>query len=124
MDPMDDLVQFLRARLDDDAATATAAGGGPWTDEEGFADVDPWFELPTELANHALRHDPTRVLAEVNAKRRMVELHAKGHECSTMDQTGEIDPCTWVPAGETCTTLDLLALPYADHPDYKDAWRP
>jgi hypothetical protein len=23
-----------------------------------------------------------------------------------------------------CDTLKLLALPYADHPDYRDEWRP
>jgi hypothetical protein len=117
---MDDLVQFLRARLDDDAATATAAGGGPWTDEEGFADVDPWFELPAELANHALRHDPARVLAEVDAKRQILDGYAQLH--TSRDRLH--DTALHLQHHVLGSVVRLLALPYADHPDYQDAWRP
>ena len=55
-----------------------------------------------------------RVLAECDAKRRIVGLH---HEILTICQgcANESYPCR---------TLRALALPYADHPDYREEWRP
>ena len=88
---MSDLVEFLRARLDEDEATARAATVGPWTvNDPEFAEairsadgVDVvaggrWGgEAPvfasTEDALHIARHDPARVLAETEAKRRLVD---------------------------------------------------
>lgn len=114
---MRDLVAFLRARLDDDEQAAREAAvwwgdadepgeaphwrpvpcGHIWNDQDGgIAD-----EVADRHAAHIARHDPARVLAEVEAKRRMVDEHGNG----------------------TCRTLRLLALPYADHPDYRPEWR-
>lgn len=67
-------------------------------------------------AEFIARHDPARVLAECEAKRRIVALH------------GEVDPCD-AHDGATfetvdCETLQVLALPYADHPDYRQEWKP
>ncbi|WP_282695483.1 DUF6221 family protein [Streptomyces sp. CC208A] len=118
---MDDLVQFLRARLDEDEQTARAAGGEPWTDEEGFVDADPWFELPNELAAHALRHDPARVLAEVDAKRKLLDRYDRAFE------NRRAHPDDLASAGALLAlhgAVELLALPYVDHPDYCDKWRP
>ena len=50
---------------------------------------------------------PTRWLAECAAKRRIVEWHQPDDVCD-----------------DACHTLRLLALPYADHPDYDESWRP
>jgi hypothetical protein len=59
---------------------------------------------------------PHRILAECEAKRRIVELHRIGYDpCDAHDASFESIPCE---------TLELLALPYADHPDYREAWRP
>jgi hypothetical protein len=60
----------------------------------------------SDLAAHIARHDPARVLAECEAKRRIVEMHAYQEEHFTPDE------------------LRALALPYADHPDYREEWRP
>ncbi|ROQ69188.1 hypothetical protein EDD93_3685 [Streptomyces sp. 840.1] len=145
---MDDLTQFLRARLDEDDAAARAASWDEWdsahwhahhraqydgcwaiidaADDGVITTVDPRASADPGVAAHIARHDPARALSEVEAKRQMVKLHAcaAGHECSTLDRHGEIDHCTWVMDSEACTTLRLLALPYADHPDYRDDWRP
>lgn len=86
------LTEFLTARLDEDEAAARCG----W-DEHG-----PW---PTEA----------RVLAEVEAKRRLVELHApNGRECWWCggDQGGTYP----------CENLRILALPYASHADYRAEW--
>lgn len=51
---------------------------------------------------------PARVLAECEAKRRIVEV---------AERFG-----TWE-GGMADVTLRYLALPYADHPDYRDEWK-
>lgn len=126
------LADFLRARLDEDEAVAREATPGPWrVDNPGFPEaiVDPageaivsgsrWGgEAPVfasgEDAKHIARHDPARVLADVEAKRRIVDLHP--------NMLGWCQGC----ASEAypCRTLTLLALPYADHPDYRQEWKP
>lgn len=80
-------------------------------------------------AAHIARHDPARVLAEVDAKRRLIDLHphsvwptrkGPGHlYCGTChEEDGVIGG-----DGHHCLTLRLLALPYADHADYREEWR-
>lgn len=113
------LTEFLTARLDEDEAVARAAFSD--LDEPGEAWrpsglEDPW---PTQ-ERHVLRHDPARVLAEVKAKRRILELDDEvlRREVRNGDASG---------AGASLMlsiVLRLLALPYADHPDYDEAWRP
>jgi hypothetical protein len=87
------LTEFLLARIAEDERAANA----DWSN---------------------LGYDPARVLAECEAKRRILDLHRSGEVC---------DPCSgWLgtdPAAD-CPTLRLLALPYADHPDYRAAeWK-
>ena len=53
--------------------------------------------------------NPARVLAECEAKRRIVEHCDFDHLARSPG-----DPYV----------LRLLALPYADHPDYREEWRP
>lgn len=127
---MDDLVQFLRDRYDDDEQEASAASPGPWhvdaeADEvlavddivvaEGFALSGRQLRATTR---HIARHDPARVLREVDAKRRAVDhyedvrRHAPGHMAYILAE------------GAVGKQIKLMALPYADHPDYQDDWRP
>jgi len=78
-------------------------------------------EVPTTIAGHIARHDPARVLAECEAKRRIVERHA--------DETPYCSSGAWEDtthaemSGVVCPTLALLASVYADHPDYQELWR-
>jgi hypothetical protein len=67
--------------------------------------------------------DPDRQRAEIDVKRRIVHLHNRAHECSTYDHTGDVDSCTWVLDGYACSTLRLLALPYAGRDDFPDILR-
>lgn len=131
-----DLVDWLRARLDDDEQVARAATPGPWrvnaitrivTDAEvanpEVVAGSRWgcegdvFRTDAD-AVHIARHDPARVLAEVAAKRRILnellpQLRAND-ECVTSQWDADSDT-----AGDL---LRLLALPYADHPDYDPDW--
>ena len=70
-----------------------------------------------ELAAHIARHDPARVLREVEAKRRIL---AAELDCETFHgNCHQRDPEH--PAH--CPTLAALAGAYAGHPDYEEAWK-
>ena len=72
-------------------------------------------EVRTVDAAHIARHDPARVLAEVDAKRRTLNLHPLRSDGRICNEDEDIYPCE---------TVRLLALPYADRPGYRQEWRP
>jgi hypothetical protein len=122
------LVAFLKARLDEDEQAARAAVGFDYGVREWADDGDP-------VNVHIARHDPARVLREVEAKRRMLEAHSRPHHCAHLTGRGAssvVDGKPWVfyeeahtqDTGDICDVLRLLALPYADHKDYREEWRP
>lgn len=139
---MTDLVAFLNARYDERAAKARAAmhgGEGRWTqpqsshlsgrvvDERGETVVYDEGAPTEEQAAHIVENDPARVLAEVEANRRTVELHRPVRKPSTGSGGGTVEDCAMCghfPAQYPCATLRLRALPFADHPDYDERWRP
>lgn len=68
------------------------------------------------VAEHIARHDPARVLADVEAKRRIVsrcDLILRGR-AEGMFNEGQVT--------DAWDNLRALALPYAGHPDYDRAW--
>jgi hypothetical protein len=95
------LVEFLTARLDEDEHVARVAV----TDERGSG-VAPWeLWCITNPAQGEVHARPSRVLREVEAKRRIVGLWAE-------------QPQTF---GEMVAHLAEI---YADHPDYREEWTP
>lgn len=95
------------------------ADAGLW-DDEGCDYMAP----APAVGAHIARHDPTRVLAECGAKRRIVAVHRYsqdgGHCCAEPDDPfGE--KMYW---HDPCPTLAALATIYADHEDYREEWRP
>lgn len=85
-------------------------------------------------ARHIARHDPATMLADLAAKRRIVEEHRTEEACSYHPKTSEYpfgcttchrDPeCGYVMALGWCDTLRLLAQPYANRDGYDPAWAP
>lgn len=69
---------------------------------------------------HIARHDPARVLAECEAKRRIVTLH----DAALRAELANGDASAYGADLMHSDVLRLLALLYADHPDYRDEWRP
>lgn len=148
---MSDLVAFLSARLGDDEATAKAASPGPWFSwiegrdgrggdsfigTEGEADLyvsvgkgyHPKWEADQDFI---ARHDPARVLAEVEAKRAILAGHAPGYPVTYPKPSGQptCGVChaggwDWEPENWPCLTVRALAAVYSDHPDYDPAWAP
>jgi len=149
------LPDFLLQRLDKDEAVARAASAPRWVEVSGLvasADdkvtpngftyrplITPGGSInnddPLEDgdAAHIARHDPARVLAEVAAKRAIVNLHAEvtgstafyGDDIETPHGSPACSTCgTWGEYAEAwpCPTLRYLAQPYADHADYEQAW--
>ncbi|MGQ4514236.1 DUF6221 family protein [Streptomyces sp. DW26H14] len=144
---MDDLLAFLRARLDEDEATARAASDGPWTTWTG--PIRTWmtkgnlchtvmtWDHPTGHApimteswmdsRHIAEWHPARVLAEVEAKRRILECHEPWTASNGDIICGRCgrEHIDGRPGGHfPCQTLRLLTLPDASHPDYREEWRP
>ena len=94
---MSEIVEFLKARLDEDEARAQHALN---------ADLDhlPTVECRCGRRLH-LGGDADRALREVEAKREILALHEQ-----------------WPVLTEAPMLLALAAV-YADHPDYRDEWR-
>src|SRR5260221_9363459 len=78
-----DLATFLEARIADDEASALAVGRSPEWQHDGSGQVlngagacilhaGPF----ARMADYIARHDPARVLREVDAKRKIVAEHA------------------------------------------------
>ncbi|MGW1595264.1 DUF6221 family protein [Streptomyces sp. NPDC002343] len=106
------LVRWLDEQFNVDERIARAAC---WDEQS-----DVWTARPPQEP-----WDPARVLREIDAKRRIVELHgpadteyADGPVCTTCDDLRGVEPAY------PCRTLRLLLLPYADRPGYSDEWRP
>lgn len=151
-----DIVEFLRARLDEDEAAAKAARGddgrighsfevredwGRWAllcrygsldvvdedgnqvtfDQEGLSDS----VASPAIGEHIARHDPARVLREVEAKRLIVK---QAEEATGLDmqidgefRVGGRDEVAEPYCGDVI--LRALASVYADHEDFQSEWR-
>ena len=110
---MDDLTAFLNARLDEDEAAAKAAA-----DETAAG----WFTGTVPLASAAFiaRHDPARVLREVEAKRAILARYAEPLEGRGL---GEQLQLSQEKQGLYFAVLALAAV-WSDHPDYWPGWKP
>jgi hypothetical protein len=143
------LTEFLLARIAEDEAQARAA-----VDIDGDPDSGVWHVVGRrdgyedcriegadmiiydegghthDQSLHIARHDPARVLAECEAKRRIVEAAVeaqRGTDGWTRERlkTDTRSPLPeWARRDAYAEALRALALPYADHPDYRQGWKP
>jgi hypothetical protein len=147
---VNDLVEWLQARFDEVERVARAATAGPWRynpkkawhlpadlptrrNGEEFVGAGPLDATIGVAATGPADHpqsmadaqfialwDPARVLAEVDAKRRLLAEHPCGDDGFCGDGIGLVG-CKWA---WPCPTVRLIALPDADQPGYRDEWRP
>lgn len=143
------LTDFLLARIGEDEAVARAAehsdgpetfhwelaGGRHHRFDNGLGEdyyavrCGTWDRIlvardevgGVPLSRHIARHDPARVLADCEARRRIVSMCSPtlGDELRAA-LSGDWDEAAWLARN----ILAALALPYADHPDYNPDWRP
>lgn len=172
---MSELVEFLLARITEDEAAAKAAkgwrawhveekrtleivtevdgsmgwefggGSGVWGCDDPYDDCDQYRTHAYLEADHIVRHDPARVLAECEAKRRIIEIHgcSEGGLEVWLDAPDIPDWPGFTPGYYSrdacaccadlmldlskerrwpCRTIRALAQPYRDHPDFKPEW--
>lgn len=126
----DALVQFLRARYDEDEQAAQAAmtegdvQDGRWfdDDDEEIIDDSAWriaYTTAGPVRAHIARHDPARVLAEVDTKRQALD-HYERIQQHTKD--GVLDYV--LAEGAVRAQIQYMALAYAGHPGYRQEWKP
>jgi len=135
---MSDLVEFLRARLDEDEEAAQRMNRNRL---EHPGAHESWSVERVEREEHIYskpkrsafrprwvigrlvmdgsstmafiaRNDPARVLADVAAKRRIVDTYQQYH--AHVADFGSVNTLMFV--------MRVLALPYAAHPDYRQEW--
>jgi hypothetical protein len=137
--PAVDIVDFLRARLDEDEAAAKLMAEyypPPWdlsdrgwmarvvADAPSYRDVivleqfdgEPEGGYLGDLIAHVGRHDPARVLREVEGKRRIFAdcLETGSHRCDYGDLFS---------SEQICQGRGYLLESYVGHPDFKDWWK-
>ena len=149
---IEDLIPFLRARYGEIEARALAADvkqGDPiWWVSPVLATAGQHFTVRSKrdnrpiarverlegygeepgsildggaVADHIAFHDPAYVLADVLAKRAIVGMYEReredGHAVSySTEQAARIYVLE--------RAVELLAAAYADHPEYREEWRP
>lgn len=138
------LSDFLLARFAEDEQTALQIGeSSTWREDRGdvfavaglrwrrVAEIDEANGVSTVAGEHIARHDPARVLAECEAKRRIVEELVRAKEALaavlTYPASAERDASAALMRGIVAQlegVVALLALPHASHPDYDERWRP
>jgi hypothetical protein len=137
----DDIVAFLNRCIDEDERVATAAGG-TWTHEcqhvddnnQYYDDTNPHPDCSrvggsiliydegghdATDAEHMIRFDPARVLAEVQAKRAILAELEK-HARDTAGHYETDDEVTWRLGLEFA--VRALAQPYAGQPGFDPSW--
>jgi hypothetical protein len=112
------ITEFLLARIAEDEAEAAEVLRG--AQDASLALQEPRYLGTTQIGWHAwpaVERITARVLAECEAKRRIVAEHSSymsGNYCTAHDGRYLVDQCP---------TLLTVASVYADHPDYRDEWR-
>lgn len=129
------IVEFLTARLDEDEYEAKYALRYAITGD----DLDERWQWSHQYKPTTRKHgwssslhdgvpSPTRVLAEVAAKRRIMEYAAeassdRGQVISEFAVGNDEVEMMWK-ADPGDAILRALAVVYADHPDYRQEWKP
>jgi hypothetical protein len=141
------MIAFAEARLAEEKAMAQALDGETWFVQrnsqedpldlsvcfsprplliEGRADV--WGD---DMGEHIARHDPARVLRDVEAKRAILADHAP-YNCGEPP----VQRCTRCASNDAypsgvaimevfpCNTVRLLVATWSDHPEYQEGWKP
>lgn len=139
-----DIVAFLEARLAEEEAGANVAIQGTWevleldgelsirADQSAVHRPRTEFQHVSEHvydradADHIARWDPTRVLAEIAAKREIVRDYQIVLANNAIEKANGGDAVMIAARDLIAKSLRMvlrrLAAPFADHPDYDPVW--
>lgn len=123
-----ELLDFLRDRLQDDEdyahnAYADHNDAGPnWYEQwSGALNIGEKEDLvltnDSAVSRFMARHDPARILREVEAKRALLDDYERFVAERRRMMNG------WDSYPEVSPVLTAFAAVYADHPQYRDEWR-
>jgi hypothetical protein len=103
----DDLTAFVRARLDEDEATAN----------------DGRYVRPTDFE---VTLNPARVLREVTFRRSLLAacVAFRRNADEQRDSLGQVSSGVWAVTRELRRQVEALAAIWNDHPDYRQGWAP
>jgi hypothetical protein len=113
---MADVVEFLRARLDEDEAEARRGAAARFP----VADFSMYYNADDEVMVATC----ARVLREVEAKRRMLDEVVDQIDGFDADLEMSRGTGGYRTTGESDLLKHLLASAYSDHPDYDPSWAP
>jgi hypothetical protein len=133
---MDDLIAFLNARLDEDEAAARAVQDnsdpwpGQWEADEHHrlrtfngwtlaVPGTPGGEFKPGVLAHIARHDPARVLRDVEADRRLLAEWQKAEADPAVD-----DQWNAGLAAGLRLAVQIRAARHSGRPDYRQEWAP
>jgi hypothetical protein len=147
-----DLTEFLMARIAEDEAVARRCRQLSWEFDDGVDHAqregmrrgysivprprvwgpDPsvgggsqrldgiaWGDL-----EHMARHDPAHILAECEAKRRIIDLITEDCPHPWVSEDGRFKRMLGGWCHQCDAILRLMASAYSDHPDHRDAFKP
>jgi hypothetical protein len=135
-----DIREFLTARLAEDEAVAREAsekltrrphkgrgatwrvflegGGDGWAIESTDGEHSFIVGFPESLSTHIARHDPARVLRDVEADRHLVALALSRQADRDFEYGNDPRPADRIPE------LRILASRWSDHLDFDPTWSP
>jgi hypothetical protein len=113
---VNDLADFLSARLDERQRRAEAAHER-WDDE---SELQEWNDLSDEAYAHARNLDPARVLREVEAGRAILAEYERLRK-SYAAYPNAVNAAS---VAATQATIRILGTIARDHPDYRQEWEP
>src|SRR5260221_528324 len=118
--PMSDLAKFLAARIDEEEHWAHMAEAGRPPGRVGRSEHYPFMatDITPSKATFIRRHDPVRVLREVDAKRKILAEHVAAQAWSY--PPGDGDEALQEALD---SVVRHLAAIWGDHEDYDPAWK-
>jgi hypothetical protein len=134
---MNDLIEFLLARIGEDETAARQATAGPWQWVTGRGGLPGLLESTGASATHWVEQQSFQAPTVVLATNQGVALRVRGRdaahiadwhptrvlaECAA--KRGIVEQLAGPAGGADAGVLRLLALPYAGHTDYRADWRP
>jgi hypothetical protein len=121
---MDELVRWLGEQLDEDERVARGCSGMEWREHpKNWVSAPPLGRVGLVIHDgdrgHIVRHDPARVLREIEADRELLRQYAE----VAANEVGDVEYAHgW--ANALGLAVRLRASKYGDRPGYLEEWAP
>jgi uncharacterized protein DUF6221 len=122
-----ELIKWIREQLDEDERIAGGCSGTDWWEHpKNWVSAPPLNRVALVVHDgdraHILRHDPTRVLRDIETDRKLISDYADAHEA--VDAADHPDMYDVGRAQGLEEALRYRALRFDARPGYREEWRP